>query len=108
MLDISKIKIEIITKQNVPININNPVLGYTQNKDRKSDRLFVQVFYEDIKKLEPLNSKNISAYLLDKEKISDILNSNLGLIDDRLLSSFNEINTLYDKMRDIEWENTND
>ena len=49
MLDISKIKIEIITKQNVPININNPVLGYTQNKDRKSDRLFVQVFYEDIK-----------------------------------------------------------
>ncbi len=41
MLDISKIKIEIITKQNVPINIKNPVLGYTQNKDRKSDRLFI-------------------------------------------------------------------
>lgn len=49
MLDISKIKIEIITKQNVPININNPILNYTQNKDRKSDRLFVQVFYSDIK-----------------------------------------------------------
>lgn len=26
MFDISKIKIEIITKQNVPININNPVV----------------------------------------------------------------------------------
>jgi len=49
MFDISKIKIEIITKQNVPININNPVLNYTQNKDRKSDRLFVQVFYDDLK-----------------------------------------------------------
>jgi hypothetical protein len=32
MLDISKIKIEIITKQNVPININNPVLNYTKTK----------------------------------------------------------------------------
>ena len=49
MLDISKIKIEIITKQNVPININNPILKYTQNKERKSDRLFVQVFYDEIK-----------------------------------------------------------
>ena len=81
-------------------SFNNHLKKY-KIKDMKIDD-------EDIKKLEPLNSKNISAYLLDKEKISDILNSNLGLIDDKLLSSFNEINTLYDKMRDIEWENTND
>ena len=81
-------------------SFNNHLKKY-KIKDMKIDD-------EDIKKLEPLNSKNISAYLLGKEKISDILNSNLGLIDDKLLSSFNEINTLYDKMRDIEWENTND
>lgn len=46
MFDISKIKIEIITKQNSPININNPVLNYIQDSDRKGDRLFVKVYYD--------------------------------------------------------------
>ncbi len=48
MFDISKIKIDIITKQNIPININNHILDYMQNKERKDDRLFVQVFYDDV------------------------------------------------------------
>ena len=47
-INISKIKIEIITKQNIPININNPVLNYIQDKDRKGDRLLVKVYYDDI------------------------------------------------------------
>lgn len=48
MLNISKIKIEIITKQNTPININNPVLKYTQDKERKSNRLLAKVFYDNV------------------------------------------------------------
>lgn len=48
MFDISKIKIHIITKQNIPININSHILNYIQNKERKDDRLFVQVFYDDV------------------------------------------------------------
>ncbi|AEI14074.1 hypothetical protein Flexsi_0386 [Flexistipes sinusarabici DSM 4947] len=48
MLDISKIKIEIITKQNTPININNPVLRYVQDKERKSDRLLAKVYYDGV------------------------------------------------------------
>jgi len=49
MVDISKIKIEIITKQNIPININNPALKYTQNNNMKYYSLFVQVFYDNVK-----------------------------------------------------------
>lgn len=48
MNNISKIKIEIITKQNIPININNPVLNYIQDKDRKGDRLLAKVYYDDV------------------------------------------------------------
>jgi len=48
MLDNSKFKIEIITKQNIPINIDNPVLSYIQNKDRKGDRLLVKIYYDGI------------------------------------------------------------
>ena len=91
------------------ITTHSPYILESFNNHLKKDKIKdMKIDDEDIKKIEPLNSKNISAYLLGKEKISDILNSNLGLIDDKLLSSFNEINTLYDKMRDIEWENTND
>ena len=31
-----------------------------------------------------------------------------GLIDDTLLAYFNQINVLYDRMRDIEWNRRND
>lgn len=48
MLDISKINIEIITKQNIPININNPVLNYIQDKTRQEDGLFAKVYYDGI------------------------------------------------------------
>lgn len=48
MIDISKIKIEIITKQNIPVNINNPVLNYTQDKNRKGDRLLAKVYYNSV------------------------------------------------------------
>ncbi len=48
MFDISKINFEIITKQNIPININNPVLNYMQDKERKSDRLLVKIYYDSI------------------------------------------------------------
>lgn len=48
MNNISKIKIKIITKQNIPININNPILNYIQDKDRKGNRLFVKVYYDGV------------------------------------------------------------
>lgn len=44
----SKYKIKIITKQTVPQNIPNPYLEYLQNVERKNNRLFVQVFYNDL------------------------------------------------------------
>lgn len=48
MNNISKIKIEIITKQDIPININNPILNYIQDKDRKGNRLLAKVYYDDV------------------------------------------------------------
>ena len=59
---------------------------------------------KDIKSIESLNPKNISAYLLKKDNRVNIVSS-IGLIDDKLLYDFNEINKLYEKMRDIEWDN---
>jgi len=58
---------------------------------------------KDIKNIEPLNPKNLRAYLL-KQDDNDNIMSDMGLIDDKLLHDFNDINKLYEKMRDIEWD----
>lgn len=62
----------------------------------------------EIKNFESLNPDNVTAYLFEDEKIINILDSETKLIDDKLLSTFNNINNIYDKMRDIEWKNMND
>lgn len=43
-----KFRIDVITKQSIPININNPILNYIQDNERKGDRLFVKVYYDNI------------------------------------------------------------
>lgn len=43
----SKYKIVITTRQPVPQNIPNPFLEYRQDMNRKSSRLFAQVYYND-------------------------------------------------------------
>ncbi len=58
--------------------------------------------------IEPLSPDHTGAYLLEDGSATDIMNHELGLIDDKLIAHFNEINRLYDKMRDIEWEAGND
>jgi len=60
---------------------------------------------EEIEKIEAFDPKNLSAYLLENGKIDSIVDEEYGLLDDRLLNNFNDINILYNKMRDIEWNN---
>ncbi len=59
-----------------------------------------------IKEFEPISSDKVGAYLFEDETIKDILDNETGLIDDKLLHSFNKINDIYDVMRDIEWEHS--
>jgi predicted ATPase len=88
------------------ITTHSPYIIETFNNHLKKDKIKnIDIDDEEIKSIEPLSPKNISAYLLEDGKIISILNKNLGLLDDKFLHEFNHINNLYDKMRDIEWEN---
>ena len=46
--DFKKFKIEIMTKQHVPVHPKNPYLKYIQDKNRKGDRLKVSVYYDGV------------------------------------------------------------
>jgi len=59
---------------------------------------------EDIQNIEPLNPQDIKAYLLKEKDFVDILDKELGLVNDKLLNEFNYLSFIYEKMRDIEWE----
>lgn len=58
---------------------------------------------KDIKSMLGLSSKDISAYLFEDDTIKNIFDEDIKLIDDKLLTSFNNINSKYEKMRDIEF-----
>jgi len=50
----------------------------------------------------------VKAFVLEDRQLTSILDEDLGLIDDKLLHIFNDINRVYDKMRDLEWESAHD
>jgi len=88
------------------ITTHSPYIIESFNNHLKKDKIKnIDIDDEDINSIEALSPKNLTAYLLENSDITSILNKQLGLMDDRFLQEFNDINTLYDKMRDMEWEN---
>ena len=59
---------------------------------------------EEIRQLVPLDPADTSAYFMQgKEGIEPLMDTELGLLDDRLIEPFNQMTMLFDRMRDIEW-----
>ncbi len=57
----------------------------------------------EVAELEPVQLKKVQALLENGGAITPIMDQKTGLLNDTLLSVFNDINALYDIMRDIEW-----
>ncbi len=58
----------------------------------------------EVRDLMALDPADVAAYGMQGREAVELLDGSSGLLDDRLLQHFNEINQLYDRMRDIEWE----
>jgi predicted ATP-binding protein involved in virulence len=72
-------------------------------KRKQIDELPIKDDY--IKRLFMLNPNETEAYVMTEEGELSLMDSELHLLNDKLLENFNTMNQLYDKMRDIEWEN---
>ena len=62
----------------------------------------------EIDKLLPLPADQVRVYLMENSTQRPLIDCESGLIDNTLLAYFNQINVLYDRMRDIEWNRRND
>lgn len=59
----------------------------------------------DIQTIVPLSPNDLQAYYLKEGDAIKVIDEELNLIDDQLIHPFNSITKLYEKMRDIQWEN---
>ena len=81
-------------------SLNNHLKRHTVNRRAIND--------PEITKIEPLPPGKAHAFLLKDARMHDIMDKELGLVDDKLIAYFNEINSIYDRMRDIEWDMRHD
>jgi len=87
---------------------HSPYIIEALNNHLQRDKISGFDLPKEIKEFEPISADKVGAYLFEDETIKNILDDEVGLIDDKLLNSFNKMNDIYDSMRDIEWENSSD
>lgn len=69
-------------------------------------RFAVKTFVTDpgVVEMLPLNPASVTAYTMDEHgNYVNMMDADLGLLDDHLLDVLNDINLIYEKMRDYEW-----
>lgn len=63
---------------------------------------------DDLKNIIPLSAKEVAAYFITNEEEINLMDAEVQLLDDKLIHPFNAISEVYEKMRDIQWENRKD
>lgn len=53
----------------------------------------------------PLDPAHVEAYFISGSEALNLMDQDIKLLDDKLIHPFNAIAGLYDRMRDIQWEN---
>lgn len=61
--------------------------------------------HEEIQKIAPISPKDVTAYLITNSSTDSLMDTEIELLDNQLIHPFNAISELYDRMRDIQWEN---
>lgn len=56
--------------------------------------------------IEPIAPSDVRAYFIQENKETNLMDSEIQLLDDQLIHPFNSIAKIYDRMRDIQWENS--
>lgn len=90
------------------LTTHSPFIVEMLNNHLKRHRLGEQpTGDQDIDQLLALSSIDVRAYLMENSTQRSLVDGESGLVDDTLLMHFNQINALYDRMRDIEWNRQN-
>ena len=81
-------------------SVNNHLVRYQIRNESIEDDI--------INRLSPIAPDDLKAYYLTKDELIPVLDTELNLIDDKLIHPYNSITAMYEKMRDIQWEQGKD
>lgn len=91
------------------LTTHSPFVVETLNNHLKRQKLGnALVGQSEIDSLLPLATEDVRVYRMENSQKQSLVDEASGLIDNTLLPDFNEINRLYDAMRDIEWTRKHD
>jgi len=91
------------------VTTHSPFVVETLNNHLKRHKLgAAKTGDEQIDSVLPLASSDVRAYRMQSSQSLSLIDAESGLVDNTLLPYFNEINMLYDKMREIEWDQMDD
>jgi len=91
------------------LTTHSPFVVEALNNHLKRDKLgSLATEDEEIDNLIRLSTDQVRAYLMENGTKQPLIDEETGLVDDALLEHFNQINALYDRMRDIEWNRMHD
>lgn len=60
---------------------------------------------QEIQQILPISPEDVTAYFITDSGEYSLMDSEMQLLDDKLIHPFNKLSELYDRMRDIQWEN---
>lgn len=88
------------------VTTHTPYIVESANNNLKRYQIRnIPVESEQVRDLFPLDPADTAAYfMLGEHGFESLMDSELGLLDDRLIEPFNQMTMLFDQMRDIEWE----
>jgi hypothetical protein len=52
----------------------------------------------------PLSPDETKAFLITDKELIPLMDPKIRLLDDKLIHPFNELSEMYDRMRDLQWE----
>jgi predicted ATP-binding protein involved in virulence len=63
-----------------------------------------ELFDDELEKILPLAPEEVTAFFITDDEEIDLMDAEIQLLDDKLIHPFNAISEVYERMRDIQWE----
>jgi hypothetical protein len=60
---------------------------------------------KEIEQIPAIAPQDVMAYYITDTAEISLLDTEMQLLDDKLIHPFNKLSELYDRMRDVQWEN---
>lgn len=60
---------------------------------------------KEIEQILPLSPQEVTAWSISVNELVSLMDPDIQLLDDQLIHSFNKLTGIYERMRDLQWEN---